>query len=147
MTFRRSGYLLGESRSAAVTVAPAPHGAGTHTDHEPVASSGTERRSRLQEELWREAGRKQREAFRLAPWASRRREDLRAEKCNPCLRNVLLPMSRNGHSHLPSLLFSCCVVEWAIRSLSGIEMAVGPKDAPFLWCRALPDLRKVSGSR
>ncbi len=22
---------------------------------------------------------------------------LRAEKCNPCLRNVLLPMSRNGH--------------------------------------------------
>jgi hypothetical protein len=23
---------------------------------------------------------------------------LQAKKCNPCLRNVLLPMSRNGHS-------------------------------------------------
>src|SRR5215475_14268118 len=29
---------------------------------------------------------------------------LRAEKCNPCLRNVLLPMSRNGHNRLPNLL-------------------------------------------
>src|SRR5579862_1991552 len=32
---------------------------------------------------------------------------LRAEKCNLCLRNVLLPMSRNGHNHFrpPSTLF------------------------------------------
>jgi transposase len=31
---------------------------------------------RCKKKLWREAGRKQLEAFRLAPWASRRREDL-----------------------------------------------------------------------
>jgi transposase len=31
---------------------------------------------RCKKRLWREAGRKQLEAFRLAPWASRRREDL-----------------------------------------------------------------------
>jgi len=31
---------------------------------------------RCQKKLWREAGRKQLEAFRLAPWASRRRKDL-----------------------------------------------------------------------
>ena len=38
-----------ESRSAAVAVAPAPHGAGAHADHEPVASGGAERRTALQE--------------------------------------------------------------------------------------------------
>ena len=31
---------------------------------------------RCKKRLWRESGREQREAFRLAPWASRRREDL-----------------------------------------------------------------------
>ena len=31
---------------------------------------------RYKKRLWREAGRKQLEAFRLAPWASRRRRDL-----------------------------------------------------------------------
>jgi transposase len=31
---------------------------------------------RCKKRLWRETGREQLEAFRLAPWASRRREDL-----------------------------------------------------------------------
>jgi hypothetical protein len=31
---------------------------------------------RCKKRLWRESGREQLEAFRLAPWASRRREDL-----------------------------------------------------------------------
>jgi hypothetical protein len=31
---------------------------------------------RCKKKLWREKGRQQLEAFRLAPWASRRREDL-----------------------------------------------------------------------
>ena len=31
---------------------------------------------RYKKRLWREAGRQQLEAFRLAPWASRRRQDL-----------------------------------------------------------------------
>jgi len=37
---------------------------------EPVASGGPERRSPRKKKLWRESGRKQLEAFRLAPWAS-----------------------------------------------------------------------------
>ena len=36
------GAELGEPRSAAVAVASSPDGAGTHTDHEPVASGGVE---------------------------------------------------------------------------------------------------------
>ena len=55
----------GESRSAATAVAPAPHGAGAHADHEPAASGGPERRRTLQEEVvagerdesnWRRSG-------------------------------------------------------------------------------------------
>src|SRR5450631_1394222 len=42
---------LGESRSAATAVAPAPDGAGAHADHEPVASGGPQRRSAVQEEI------------------------------------------------------------------------------------------------
>ena len=34
------GAELGEPRSAATAVAPAPHGAGAHADHEPTASRG-----------------------------------------------------------------------------------------------------------
>src|SRR4029077_14516666 len=44
------GTELGESRSAATAMAPAPDGAGAHADDEPVASGGPERRSALQEE-------------------------------------------------------------------------------------------------
>jgi transposase len=36
------GADLGEPRSAAVVVAPAPHGAGAHADHESVASGGAQ---------------------------------------------------------------------------------------------------------
>src|SRR5881628_1460551 len=41
------GAELGESGSAATAVAPAPHGAGPHAHHEPVASGGPERRPAL----------------------------------------------------------------------------------------------------
>jgi transposase len=41
------GAELGEPGSAATAVAPAPHGAGPHTHHEPVASGGPERRPAL----------------------------------------------------------------------------------------------------
>src|SRR5438552_13887632 len=44
------GPELGESRSAATVVAPAPHGAGADADDEPVASGGPERRCALEEE-------------------------------------------------------------------------------------------------
>src|SRR5271166_1464955 len=43
------GSELGESRSAATAVAPAPDGAGAHTDHEPAAGGGAQRRPALQE--------------------------------------------------------------------------------------------------
>src|SRR5579863_5494755 len=43
------GAELGESRSAADAVAPAPHGAGAHAHHEPAASGSHERRRTLQE--------------------------------------------------------------------------------------------------
>ena len=41
------GAELGESGSAATAVAPAPHGAGAHADHEPAASGGAQRRTAL----------------------------------------------------------------------------------------------------
>jgi hypothetical protein len=40
------------------------------------AGGGAQRRSTLQEEVVAEAGRKQLESFRWAPWADRRRQDL-----------------------------------------------------------------------
>ncbi|HXM22707.1 MAG TPA: hypothetical protein VN948_15730 [Terriglobales bacterium] len=53
------GTELGESGSAATVMAPAPHGAGTHADHEPAPSSGAERRTTVQEGVvagsWAEA--------------------------------------------------------------------------------------------
>lgn len=70
------GSEWGEPGPAATAVAPAPDGAGAHPADEPVASSSSERRAAVQEETVGEQGREQLESFRLAPWASRRREDL-----------------------------------------------------------------------
>src|SRR5207244_2899466 len=50
------GTELGESRSAATIVAPAPHGASPHPDHEPVASGRPERRVTLEEAVVAGAG-------------------------------------------------------------------------------------------
>ena len=44
---RDLGAELGEPGSAAAAVAPAPHGAGAHPDHEPTASGGAQRRPAL----------------------------------------------------------------------------------------------------
>ena len=41
------GTELGEPGSAATAMAPAPHGAGAHANHEPAASRGPQRRSAL----------------------------------------------------------------------------------------------------
>src|SRR5580700_5775502 len=43
------GTELGESRSAATAVAPAPDGAGAHASHESTASGGAQRRPTVQE--------------------------------------------------------------------------------------------------
>src|ERR1700719_800223 len=45
---------------------------------------------RSKKKLWREAGRKQLESFRLAPWASRRREDLLEllDRLNPTIAEL-----------------------------------------------------------
>ena len=45
------GAELGKPGSAATAVAPAPHGAGSHPDHESTASRRSERRTALQEEV------------------------------------------------------------------------------------------------
>ena len=58
------GTEWGESGSAATAVAPAPHGAGAHADHESTASGGAERRLALQEAVVAGAGREQLESFR-----------------------------------------------------------------------------------
>src|SRR5215469_16950071 len=50
MISRESGTELGEAGYAATAVAPAPHGASAHANHEPVASGSSERRATLQEE-------------------------------------------------------------------------------------------------
>jgi transposase len=71
-------------------VASAPDGAGAHAHHEPAASGGSERRLTRKKKLWREKGRQQLEAFRLAPWASRRREDLLQllDRLNPTISDL-----------------------------------------------------------
>ena len=53
---------------------------------------------RYKKRLWREAGRKQLEAFRLAPWASRRRHDLLEllDRLNPTIAELI-----NSGSSLP----------------------------------------------
>src|SRR5215469_12913487 len=45
------GGGLGESRSAATVVAPTADGADAHSDHEPTAGDGHQRRLTLQEEV------------------------------------------------------------------------------------------------
>ena len=45
------GAELGEPGSAATAVAPASHGAGAHTHHEPTAGGGPQRGSALEEEV------------------------------------------------------------------------------------------------
>jgi len=45
------GTELGEWGSAAIAIAPAPHGASAHSNHEPTASGGAERRIALREEV------------------------------------------------------------------------------------------------
>src|SRR6202171_3562954 len=76
MIFHGSGSELGKPRSAATAVASAPHGAGAHPDHESAAAVALNVGLRCKKRLWREHGREQLESFRLAPWASRRRQDL-----------------------------------------------------------------------
>ena len=51
---------------------------------------------RCKKRLWREAGRQQLEAFRLAPWASRRREDLLEllDRLNPTIAELTQAIER-----------------------------------------------------
>jgi len=51
---------------------------------------------RCKKRLWREAGRQQLEAFRLAPWASRRRQDLLEllERLNPTIAELTQAIER-----------------------------------------------------
>src|SRR5437016_5961395 len=49
---------------------------------------------------------------------------LRAEKCNLCLRYVLLPMSRNGHVLIfrpLTLNFQLCVLLWGVVATRGLS--------------------------
>ena len=90
------GTELGESRSAATAVASAPHGAGAHAPHEPTASRGAQPGLRCKKRLWREAGRQQLEGFRLALWASRRRQDLLEllDRLNPTIAELTKAIER-----------------------------------------------------
>src|SRR5207302_1871651 len=51
---------------------------------------------RCKKRLWREAGRQQLEAFRLAPWASRRRQDLLEllDRLNPTIAELTQAIER-----------------------------------------------------
>jgi len=53
---------------------------------------------RSKKRLWREAGRQQLEAFRLAPWASRRRQDLLEllDRLNPTIAELTQPIEREA---------------------------------------------------
>jgi transposase len=88
--FADLGTELGESRCAAVVVAPASAGADAHADHEPIAGGGSEVGLRCQKRLWRERGRQQLESFQLAPRASRRRRDFLEllDRLNPTIAEL-----------------------------------------------------------
>src|SRR5215469_4199361 len=79
-------------------VAPAPPGASAHANDEPVASGSSERGATCKKKLWRELGREQLEAFRLAPWASRRREDLLQllDRLNPTIAELTQAIEREA---------------------------------------------------
>ena len=87
---RDLGAEWGESGSAATAVASASHGAGAHAHHEPTASGGPERRLTLQEEIVAGERTTTIGVFRLAPWASRRREDLLQllDRLNPTIDDL-----------------------------------------------------------
>src|SRR5437868_13925241 len=55
---------------------------------------------RCKKKLWREAGRRQLESFRLAPWASRRRHDLLEllDSLNPTIAELSQPSGRKQRS-------------------------------------------------
>src|SRR5690242_234591 len=59
---------------------------------------------RCRKKLWREGGRKQLEAFRLAPWASRRRHDLLellvAQLLQQSFEPASMPTGFHPHTHL-----------------------------------------------
>jgi len=59
---------------------------------------------RCKKRLWREAGREQLEAFRLAPWASRRRRDLLEllDRLNPTITDLEFAKADNAEKS-PSL--------------------------------------------
>jgi transposase len=84
------GAERGESRPAATAVAPAPDGANAHATDEPLQAVALNEDLRCKKRLWREAGRKQLESFRLAPWASRRRRDLLEllDRLNPTIAEL-----------------------------------------------------------
>jgi transposase len=84
------GAELGESRSTATAVAPAPDGAGMHGMMNQLQAVALNEGLRCKKRLWREGGRQQLESFRLAPWASRRRGDLLEllDRLNPTIAEL-----------------------------------------------------------
>src|ERR1700674_2621116 len=113
MTFRRSGYRVGRidlrqllwHRHRMVQ-------ARTRIMNQLQAVALNEG-VRCKKRLWREAGREQLESFRLAPWASRRRHDLRTLRSQPYNQEPWSPPQRpprggsllqgSGHAQRTSL--------------------------------------------
>jgi hypothetical protein len=88
----------GESGSATAVVAPASLGADAPADHESTAGVGDERRLSLEEKLFSEQGRAQLEKLALAPWASRRRQELLEllDRMNPTIAELSAAVEREA---------------------------------------------------
>ena len=98
------GAELGESRSTATALAPAPQAAAPHADHEPTASVALNEGLRCKKRVWRERGRQQLESFRLAPWASRRRRDLLKllDRLNPTIAELTQAIEQEAEKCPPA---------------------------------------------
>jgi transposase len=68
---------------------------------------------RCKKRLWREAGREQLEAFRLAPWASRRRRDLLElmDRLNPTIADLTQTIEQEAEK---------CPEAWRLRTHPGV---------------------------
>ncbi len=96
--FRNLGTESGESRSAATAVAPASLGADAHADHESVAGVGHERGLSLEEKAVQRTRRALLEKLSLAPWASRRRQELLEllDRMNPTIEELTAAVEREA---------------------------------------------------
>jgi hypothetical protein len=105
ITFRKSGYGSGESGSATTSLAPASVGADAHANHESVAGAGDERGLSLEEKTIQRTRTSTVRETPLAPWASRRRQELLEllDRMNPTIEELTAAAEREARKRPEAL--------------------------------------------